>query len=155
MRHNQQAYNHSLFSMSITSRSIKAQNRWEGTKPSSHPPLHAHGHLSSNRSCRERNHTDSICPESLAWPRAGAQYLLLLLPETESREQHKVCSTSQSLFPCHLQLLRGREQPMNDSAHCWLALHTEMKTGSKTTGINYSNPATCTRREGGREGGKK
>lgn len=41
---------------------------------------------------------------------------------------------------------------MNDSAHSWLALHTEMKTGSKTTGINYSNPATCTRREGG---GKK
>lgn len=37
---------------------------------------------------------------------------------------------------------------MNDSAHCWLALHTEMKTGSKTTGINYSNSATCTRREG-------
>lgn len=34
---------------------------------------------------------------------------------------------------------------MNDSNLRWLALHTEMKTGSKITYINYSNSATCTR----------
>jgi len=46
--------------------------------------------------------------------------------------------------------LRWRKQAMNDSNLSWLALHTEMKTGSKTTHINYSNSATHSRRQGGK-----
>lgn len=39
---------------------------------------------------------------------------------------------------------------MNDSNLCWLALHSEMKTGSKTTYIKYSNPAN-TQQKGGKK----
>ena len=37
----------------------------------------------------ERNHTDTICLEILAWPRSWTEYLLLLLPEKDLMERSR------------------------------------------------------------------